>query len=233
MQTPRILVVEDERIVALHLRQQLIKLGYEVPGAAVTGDQALRGIEESRPDLVLMDIHIKGAMDGIATASRIPPAYRIPVIYLTAYSEEATLRRASTTNPYGYLLKPFSERELHAMIQVTLARCRAEHAAHNSQDQEAKVAATGSQTADRPVSWGNTETTLFAAISSDTGTILFRLIVEPLPSRHEWDWAVWQPDGTALHGATSSAVVAMEAAEAAVRNWDQATGRQVSRPVQK
>src|SRR3954452_9753557 len=126
MTVPRILVVEDERIVALHLRQQLMKLGYEVPAAAASGDQALREIETVRPDLVLMDINIKGELDGIATASRIPRDRHIPVIYLTAYSEDATLVRASATNPYGYLLKPFSERELHAMIQFTLARCRSE-----------------------------------------------------------------------------------------------------------
>jgi signal transduction histidine kinase len=129
MPAPRILVVEDERIVALHLRQQLINLGYEVPVTVASGDLALREVEASPPDLVLMDINLEGAMDGIATAARIPRAWHIPVIYLTAYSEEATLARASATNPYGYLLKPFSERELHAMIQVTLARCRAERAA--------------------------------------------------------------------------------------------------------
>ncbi len=128
MTAPRILVVEDERIIALHLRQQLTKLGYDVPEAVATGDHALRCIEEMRPDLVLMDINLKGSRDGIATAAAIPPAYRIPVVYLTAYSADATLERAAATHPYGYLLKPFSERELHATIQVALARCRAERA---------------------------------------------------------------------------------------------------------
>jgi len=125
MTAGRILVVEDEAIVALHLRQQLANLGYEVPEAVATGDRALQRIDMSRPDLVLMDIHLKGPLDGIATASRIPPAHRIPVIYLTAYAEEATLARASATNPFGYLLKPFNERELHATIQMALARSRA------------------------------------------------------------------------------------------------------------
>ena len=134
MTAPRILVVEDEAIVALHLRQQLKKFGYNVPAAAASGEQALREIETARPDLVLMDINIKGKMDGIATASRIPPDLRIPVIYLTAYSEEATLERAAATNPHGYLLKPFSERELHAMIMVTLARCRSEQAARATRE---------------------------------------------------------------------------------------------------
>jgi signal transduction histidine kinase len=134
MTASRILVVEDERIIALHLRQQLTKLGYDVPNAVSTGDHALRRIEEVRPDLILMDINLKGRIDGIDTAAAIPPAYQIPVIYLTAYSADATLARAAATNPYGYLLKPFSERELHAMIQVALARCQSERASRTGEE---------------------------------------------------------------------------------------------------
>jgi signal transduction histidine kinase len=126
MSAPQILVVEDEHIVALQLRQQLTRLGYDVPSAVSTGDHALRRIETSRPDLVLMDINLKGKLDGITTASRIPPAYGIPVIYLTAYCEDETVSRASATNPYGYLVKPFSTRELNAMIVIALARCHTE-----------------------------------------------------------------------------------------------------------
>jgi CheY-like chemotaxis protein len=126
MAKPRILIVEDERIVALNLRQQLTKFGYDAPVAVASGAQALESIEEARPDLVLMDINIEGPLDGIATAARIPSEYRLPVIYLTAYSEDETLKRAAATNPYGYLLKPISERELYAMLQVTLARNHAE-----------------------------------------------------------------------------------------------------------
>jgi signal transduction histidine kinase len=126
VQVPQIMLVEDERIVAMHLRQQLLKLGYHVPTIAASGIRALRHIETARPDLVLMDIKLEGEMDGIATAAAIPPDYHIPVIYLTAYSEEATLARARATRPYGYLIKPFSERELHATIQMTLERRSAE-----------------------------------------------------------------------------------------------------------
>ena len=92
MAKPRILIVEDERIVALNLRQQLTKFGYDAPVAVASGAQALQSIEESRPDLVLMDINIEGPIDGIATAASIAPEYRIPVIYLTAYSEDETLK---------------------------------------------------------------------------------------------------------------------------------------------
>jgi signal transduction histidine kinase len=120
------MIVEDERVVAMHLRQQLARLGYQVPAMATAGSQALRHIQEHKPDIVLMDIHIEGDIDGIETAARIPSELQIPVIYLSAYSEEATLERARSTRPYGYLLKPFSERELHAAIQMVLERRRAD-----------------------------------------------------------------------------------------------------------
>ena len=130
----RILIVEDERIVALHLRQQLTRLGYTVVGAATSGHQALLLITDQRPDIVLMDIHIEGDLDGIATANLIPAALHLPVVYLTAYSEEATLERARATKPYGYLLKPFSERELHAVLQMVLERRRANLALQQSEE---------------------------------------------------------------------------------------------------
>src|SRR5580698_5270779 len=128
MSAPRILIVEDERIVAFNLRRQLIGMGYDVPMAVASGALALSAIEESRPDLILMDINIEGPLDGITTAALIPAEYHIPVIYLTAYSEDETLKRASATSPHGYLLKPISERELYTMTQVTLARSHAESA---------------------------------------------------------------------------------------------------------
>jgi signal transduction histidine kinase len=144
MTSARILIVEDERIIALHLRQQLTRLGYDVPNTVSSGDHALRRIEEAQPDLILMDINLKGKLDGIATAAAIRRSYLIPIIYLTAYSADETLARAAATNPQGYLLKPFSERELHAMIQVTLARCqneRASVAAQQRLQQERKMEA--------------------------------------------------------------------------------------------
>ena len=124
----RVVVVEDERVVALHLKQQLTRLGYSVPGMATSSETALRQIRELLPDIVLMDIHIDGQIDGIATAKAIPPELQIPVVYLTAYSEEPTLDRARVTKPFGYLLKPFSERELHATLQMVLERRRADAA---------------------------------------------------------------------------------------------------------
>jgi signal transduction histidine kinase len=134
MPNARIMLVEDERIVALHLQQQLATFGYDVVANVANGTHALQKIEEDHPDLVLMDIHIEGEIDGIDTAARIPASYHIPVVYLTAYSEEATLERARATKPYGYLLKPFSERELHATIQMVLERSGTEKALRASEE---------------------------------------------------------------------------------------------------
>jgi diguanylate cyclase (GGDEF)-like protein/PAS domain S-box-containing protein len=134
MMASRILVVEDERIVALNLQQRLIKLGYEVPAIVASGEHALQKMQDLRPDLVLMDINIEGPIDGIETAARIPNDLNIPVIYLTAYSEDATLERARGTKPYGYLVKPFSERALHATIQMVLERRSTDLALQDSEE---------------------------------------------------------------------------------------------------
>ncbi len=133
MAPARVVVVEDERIVALHLQQQLKKLGYNVAGTAASGERALQQISDLRPDIVLMDINIEGDIDGIDTAARIPEEFHIPVIYLTAHSEASTLERAKATQPYAYLLKPFSERELHATLEMALERWRSEHALRESE----------------------------------------------------------------------------------------------------
>lgn len=114
----RVLIVEDESIVALDLQRRLIRLGYEVPRVTASHDQTLKAVAETEPNIVLMDINISGDIDGIETAKKID----LPVIFLTAYSEEKTLQRAKESKPYGYLVKPFSERELHATIQMALER---------------------------------------------------------------------------------------------------------------
>jgi CheY-like chemotaxis protein len=129
----RIMIVEDEAVVALHIRQELTKLGYTVAGTATAGEQALKMIEEVFPDVILMDIHIQGELDGIETARRIPRYLHIPVIFLTAYSEDVTLKRAGETHPYGYLIKPFLDRELHATIKMALMRSRADEAVRENE----------------------------------------------------------------------------------------------------
>jgi CheY-like chemotaxis protein len=116
----KLLVVEDETIVALELKETLVKLGYAVVGTVNNGPDAIRRAGEERPDLVLMDIHIKGAMDGIEAAEEIVSRYDIPVIYLTAHSDHETISRAIQTLPYGYLVKPFNERSLYSNIEMAL-----------------------------------------------------------------------------------------------------------------
>ncbi len=122
MSSAKILIVEDNEVIAFALNEQLIDLGYEVSGVASSGRDALRRMSECLPDAVLMDIGLHGEIDGIETARRIPPALEIAVIYLSGSSGEATLNRARETRPYGYIIKPFTARELHATIQMALER---------------------------------------------------------------------------------------------------------------
>lgn len=121
----KILVVEDESVVAMDLRKILGGLGYRVTDAVGTGLEAIESVGRDRPDLVLMDVRLRGDLDGIQTAAKIR-ASDVPVIYLTAYSEQGTLDRASQTEPYGYLLKPFDERELQVAVELGLHRHRAQ-----------------------------------------------------------------------------------------------------------
>ncbi len=120
----KILIVEDESIVALDIKRRLEKLGYQVTGMAARAQQAMTLIEDDLPDVILMDIHLKDSMDGIDIANVINQKYQVPVIFITAYSEDTTVGRASQARPYGYLLKPFSERDLYAVIKISLERSR-------------------------------------------------------------------------------------------------------------
>lgn len=122
----KILIVEDEPVVALDLQQEVEQLGLAVVGLAESADEALLAAEENRPDLALMDVRIVGSMDGVQTARLLREAYGIPVIFLTSYSDESTIRRAARELPYGYLTKPFQPRELKAALEVGLHRERTE-----------------------------------------------------------------------------------------------------------
>lgn len=121
-----ILVVEDEALVAEDIRETLAASGYHVPMIAATGDEAIARTAELRPDLVLMDIRIRGPRDGIDAANEIYERFEIPVVYLTAYADDATLRRARASHPFGYLLKPFDEKQLQTNIEIALDRHRIE-----------------------------------------------------------------------------------------------------------
>jgi len=118
----KILIVEDEAVVSLDLARRLEKMGYEVVGRVGSGEDAIALVEQTPPDLILMDINLQGDLDGIETAERLHENFSIPVVYLTAYAGESTLQRAKQTYPYGYILKPFKERELRATIEIAIAR---------------------------------------------------------------------------------------------------------------
>ena len=126
MTPEKILIVEDERIVALEIRSRVQKLGYTVTGIESSGEKALESIRTNPPDLILMDIRLQGKMDGIQTAERILDQYEIPVIYLTAHSDYDTLDRAKKTMPYGYVLKPLNEQILMSNIEMALFKHRME-----------------------------------------------------------------------------------------------------------
>lgn len=127
-----ILVVEDETIVAKDIQCTLARLGYRAPAAATSGEEALRKAAEIRPDLVLMDIVLKGPMDGVETARELRARYAVPVVYLTAYADDYALERAKTTEPAGYLLKPFQMAELRPTIEMALHRSHTERQAKES-----------------------------------------------------------------------------------------------------
>ena len=129
----RVLIVEDETIVALDIQDRLSELGYQVTGIADRGDAALALTAADRPDLVLMDIQLKGGMDGIATAEAIRKRFRIPVIYLTAFSDGNTLQRAKITEPFGYIIKPFEDREIQSTIEMALYKHGAEERLRQSE----------------------------------------------------------------------------------------------------
>jgi two-component system, response regulator PdtaR len=128
-----VFIVEDELIEAEDIRLTLEKKGYSVTGIARSGEAVLEFLQKKHPDLVLMDIHLAGTLDGIDTAERIRALYAIPVIFLTSHADEVTLGRAKITEPYGYVLKPFDERELHSAIEMGLYKHRMEEQAKENE----------------------------------------------------------------------------------------------------
>lgn len=126
----KVLVVEDESIVSKDIQQSLKRLGYAIAGASATGEKAIELATQEKPDIVLMDIMLKGDMNGIEASEIIKRDLHIPVIFLTAYADEATLSKAKVTEPYGYIIKPFKEIDLHTAIEMALYK--------NQKEQEVK-----------------------------------------------------------------------------------------------
>ncbi|MBI4831765.1 MAG: response regulator [Candidatus Lindowbacteria bacterium] len=126
MPDAKILIVEDEGIEALDMKQRLKSLGYTVSDIASAGEEAVKKAVETRPDLVLMDIMLQGKIDGVTAAEQIHGRFDIPVVYLTAFADDDTFQRAKITEPYGYIVKPFHERELHITIETALYKHKME-----------------------------------------------------------------------------------------------------------
>ena len=116
----KILIVEDEAVIALNLQQTLIKMGYNVIGISYSGKDAVDKARRLVPDLILMDIRLPGKMDGIRVADIVKSELDIPVIFLTAFSEDKIIERAKKVEPFGYILKPIQEREIKAAVEVAL-----------------------------------------------------------------------------------------------------------------
>ncbi|MDR3574330.1 MAG: diguanylate cyclase [Anaerolineaceae bacterium] len=130
----RILIVEDDGIIGRHIQNILQKLGYQVLGAISTGEKAIEISSEEHPDLVLMDINLEGELDGVEAAGQIYGRFEIPVIYLTAFADNDTLQRAKITDPFGYILKPFEERNLFSTIEMALRKHELEKALKASEN---------------------------------------------------------------------------------------------------
>ena len=130
----KVLVVEDEVIVALELQNHLERLGYDVVDSVRSGEEAVRQAVRLQPDLVLMDIRLEGNLDGIEAGRRIRAEDDIPIIFLTAFGDQETLERAKETGPFGFIIKPFKERELFATIEVALSKHQSAHRLQQSHD---------------------------------------------------------------------------------------------------
>ncbi|NJR49976.1 MAG: hybrid sensor histidine kinase/response regulator [Leptolyngbyaceae cyanobacterium CSU_1_3] len=139
MSTANILIVEDESIIALDIQSSLINAGYKVVAIATCASEALNDAAYFKPDLVLMDIRLRGERDGIETAEKIHQMLHLPVVYLTAHADENTLSRAKITEPFGYILKPFEDRELITTIEIALSRHKAESAIQLALDKEREL----------------------------------------------------------------------------------------------
>jgi PAS domain S-box-containing protein len=141
MTSARILIVEDDRIVARDIAQQMTRAGYVVIGSTGSGEEALALVEQwpvgQRPDLVLMDVRLEGELDGIDTARRIRDMCDIPIVFLTAYANEETIRRATTAEPFGYVLKPFDDTQLRTVVEMALYKHRAERRLRESEQRYA------------------------------------------------------------------------------------------------
>ncbi len=211
----KILVVEDEIIVAWDIKETLEKLGHTVVDLVVSGSEALAAAADDRPDLVLMDIRLEGEMDGIAAGGELYHQFNIPVVYLTAHADELTLARATKTDPFGYVTKPFQLQSLQSTIKVALQRHQVETASRQRQANLAdtlKSIGSGIITTDRqglvtflnPIAEYLTGWHSEAAIGQDIGRV-FRLI--------------WETDGTEIENPSARAMRLKQSITSSERCW--------------
>lgn len=139
MPKAKVLIVEDEEIVAFDIESTLKDLDYHVLKVVSSGEDAIATAGDTHPDLVLMDIRLRGQMDGIEAAKEIRENFRIPVVYLTAYADLSTLERAKITEPFGYLLKPFEDKEVQTTIEIALVRHQAEERMRQALEKEKEL----------------------------------------------------------------------------------------------
>ena len=130
----RILIVEDERIVAKDIEASLINMGYKIAGIVSSGEEAVKKAKKEKPDLILMDIVLQGDIDGIEASRRIRLCYFIPIVYLTAYADVETLNRAKLTEPFGYIIKPFEDSDLHTTVEMALYKHKMEKKLRESEE---------------------------------------------------------------------------------------------------
>lgn len=139
MTQTRILIVEDEPVIALDVEESLLELGYEVTAVADCAELALASVQETRPDLVLMDIHLRHESSGITAAAQLREEYDLPVVFLTAHADESTLNQAKQVHPFGYVVKPFEVRDLSVAIEMGLSRYQSEMAIQKALDKEREI----------------------------------------------------------------------------------------------
>ena len=183
MQKTKILIVEDETIVAKDTENMLDSLGYKIVEIVTNGMETLKKIEEIHPDLILMDIVLKGNIDGIQIAEEIKDQYNIPVIYVTAYADNNTLQRAKTTDPFGFILKPFEERELLAVIEMALYKHNLETKLRESEERFRSVVETANDAIisinfdGKIISWNNAAEIIFGYSANEAVSKPFSFII--------------------------------------------------------
>ncbi|OGW07139.1 MAG: hypothetical protein A2889_10755 [Nitrospinae bacterium RIFCSPLOWO2_01_FULL_39_10] len=134
-----ILIVEDEAIIAIDIKKSLMEMGYDVAPVAGTGEDAIHKAEEYKPDLVVMDIVMPGKIDGIEAARQIQSRFDIPVVFLTAYADKETIDRAKIAEPFGYIAKPFTDKDLYSNIEIALYKHKMEKKLRNNLDIEHRL----------------------------------------------------------------------------------------------